>query len=185
MSESKIAILTGPNFAIDIARGLPSASTLASDPETGKFLMENLTARNLRLYFTSDMVSAQIGGAIKTSSPLPAAFCHGLNLGEAHVPRLLRTLPKLPPSGISRRKTRHTMGQCGVGDIMLTCSSIVPKFFVALHWRKANHWWNFKWTNRRHRRCPDSQSRPSPTTAIILICWSPKPFTNACMKTCL
>ncbi|HRK98131.1 MAG: NAD(P)-dependent glycerol-3-phosphate dehydrogenase [Alphaproteobacteria bacterium] len=129
--KAKIAILTGPNFAIDIARGLPSASTLASDPETGKFLMENLTARNLRLYFTSDMVSAQIGGAIKNVIAIACGICHGLNLGEsaraALVTRGLAEIARLSESLGGKRDT--LMGQCGVGDIMLTCSSIQSRNF--------------------------------------------------------
>ncbi|MDD3019432.1 MAG: NAD(P)-dependent glycerol-3-phosphate dehydrogenase [Alphaproteobacteria bacterium] len=129
--KSRVAILTGPNFASDIAKGLPSASTLAADFNTGKYLLENLTARNLRLYFTEDMVGAQIGGAIKNVIAIACGICHGLNLGEsaraALVTRGLAEIARLSESLGGKRDT--LMGQCGVGDLMLTCSSMQSRNF--------------------------------------------------------
>lgn len=128
---AKPAILTGPNFAKDIANGLPSASTLASDKETGKYLLENLTAKNLRLYFSDDMIGAQIAGAIKNVIAIACGICHGLNLGEsaraALVTRGLAEIARLTDSMKGKRET--LMGQCGVGDMMLTCSSMQSRNF--------------------------------------------------------
>ena len=64
--EATAALMTGPSFAADIARGLPTALTLACDPdETGKTLQSSLSTDNLRLYRTTDLVGAEIGGALK------------------------------------------------------------------------------------------------------------------------
>jgi len=129
--RARIALLTGPNFARDIARGLPSASTLAANRETGQILIDKLTARNLRLYTTTDIVGAQIGGAIKNVIAIACGICHGLDLGEsaraALVTRGLAEIARLAESLGGKRET--LMGQCGIGDLMLTCSSMQSRNF--------------------------------------------------------
>ena len=129
--RARIALLTGPNFARDIANGLPSASTLAADSETGQTLSEKLTARNLRLYTTTDMIGAQIGGSIKNVIAIACGICHGLGLGEsaraALVTRGLAEIARLAEAMGGKRET--LMGQCGVGDMMLTCSSMQSRNF--------------------------------------------------------
>lgn len=129
--SARIAVLTGPNFARDIARGGPAASTLASDPETGARVLQALTARNLRLYQTTDMVGAQIGGAIKNVIAIACGISQGLDLGEsaraALVTRGLAEIARLAEALGGKRDT--LLGQCGVGDIMLTCSSAQSRNF--------------------------------------------------------
>lgn len=129
--KANIAILTGPNFAQDIARGLPSASTLASHTATGKVFQEHLTARNLRLYSTDDMIGAQVGGAIKNVIAIACGISQGMELGEsaraALVTRGLAEIARLTTSLGGERET--LMGQCGVGDLILTCSSTTSRNF--------------------------------------------------------
>lgn len=127
----RLAYLSGPNFARDIARGLPSASTLAGEVEVTDDVIAHLTARNLRLYASRDIWGAQIGGAIKNVIAIACGLCHGLELGEsaraALVTRGLAEIARLSETMGGKRET--LLGQCGVGDLMLTCSSAQSRNF--------------------------------------------------------
>jgi glycerol-3-phosphate dehydrogenase (NAD(P)+) len=130
--KANLAFLTGPNFAAEIAAGLPSASTLASsDLNTGEEIQSALTAKNLRLYLTTDIIGAQVAGAIKNVIAIACGIAHGLNLGEsaraALVTRGLAEISRLTMALGGQRET--LMGQCGVGDLMLTCSSLKSRNF--------------------------------------------------------
>jgi glycerol-3-phosphate dehydrogenase (NAD(P)+) len=130
--KAKLAFLTGPNFAIEIASGLPSASTLAcADTLTGQHIQSALTAKNLRLYLTSDIIGAQVAGAIKNVIAIACGIAHGLNLGEsARAALVTRGLAEISRLTIALGGQRETlMGQCGVGDLMLTCSSLKSRNF--------------------------------------------------------
>lgn len=130
--KAKLAFLTGPNFASEIASGLPSASTLAcADPSTGTYLQSALTAQNLRLYLTTDIIGAQVAGAIKNVIAIACGIAQGLGLGEsaraALVTRGLAEISRLTMALGGQKET--LMGQCGVGDMMLTCSSMKSRNF--------------------------------------------------------
>ena len=130
--KAKAAFLTGPNFAIEIASGLPSASTLASaDPRIGTDLQNSLTAKNLRLYLTDDIIGAQVAGAIKNVIAIACGISHGLELGEsARAALITRGLAEISRLTVAMGGKRETlMGQCGVGDLMLTCSSMKSRNF--------------------------------------------------------
>lgn len=120
------AILTGPSFAADIARGLPTALTLAcADHDTGTQLQQSLTTANLRLYRTTDTIGAELGGALKNVIAIASGAAIGAGLGEsaraalmtrgfAEMQRLASHL-KADPSTLS--------GLSGFGDLTLTCTS--------------------------------------------------------------
>jgi len=130
--KAKLAFLTGPNFAIEIASGLPSASTLAcADLNLGQQIQSALTAPNLRLYLTDDIIGAQIAGAIKNVIAIACGITHGLNLGEsARAALVTRGLAEISRLTIAMGGKRETlMGQCGIGDLMLTCSSLKSRNF--------------------------------------------------------
>lgn len=130
--KAKLAFLTGPNFAGEIASGLPSASTLAcADAEVGGYLQEALTAKNLRLYLTSDIIGAQVAGAIKNVIAIACGIASGLGLGEsARAALVTRGLAEISRLTVALGGDRTTlMGQCGVGDMMLTCSSMKSRNF--------------------------------------------------------
>jgi len=124
--EAVPAILTGPGFAADIARGLPTALTLAcSDAHTGRALQAALTTPMLRLYRSPDTVGAELGGALKNVIAIACGAVMGAGLGEsaraalmtrgfAEMNRLARALGAQP----------ETMaGLSGLGDLALTCTS--------------------------------------------------------------
>lgn len=120
------AILTGPSFAADIARGLPTALTLAcADDKAGKYLQQTLTTANIRLYRTTDTIGAELGGALKNVIAIACGAAMGAGLGEsaraalmtrgyAEMQRLARHL-NAKPSTLS--------GLSGFGDLTLTCTS--------------------------------------------------------------
>lgn len=120
------AILTGPSFAADIARGLPTALTLAcADADAGHALQAALTTPTLRLYRSPDPVGAELGGALKNVIAIACGAVMGAGLGEsaraalmtrgfAEMNRLARALGAQP----------ETMaGLSGLGDLALTCTS--------------------------------------------------------------
>lgn len=130
--KAKAAFLTGPNFAIEIASGLPSASTLAcADAAIGNYLQSALTAKNLRLYLTDDIIGAQIAGAVKNVIAIACGIAQGLEYGEsARAALITRGLAEISRLTVAMGGKRETlMGQCGVGDLMLTCSSMKSRNF--------------------------------------------------------
>lgn len=120
------AMLTGPSFAADIARGLPTALTLAcADAEKGVLLQELLSTRTLRLYRTTDTIGAELGGALKNVIAISCGVAIGAGLGEsaraavmtrgfAEMQRLAAKLGALPET---------LVGLSGFGDLALTCTS--------------------------------------------------------------
>lgn len=130
--ESPIAILTGPTFASEIARGLPSAVTLAmKDKESATALAEILSSRTLRMYGSDDIIGAQVGGAVKNVIAIGCGIIEGKKLGDsaraALVTRGLAEIARLASALGAKKET--LMGMCGVGDLILTCSSMQSRNF--------------------------------------------------------
>lgn len=130
--ESPVAILTGPTFAIEIARGLPSAVTLAmKDKSEAETLAEALSTRSLRMYASNDLVGAQIGGAVKNVIAIACGIIEGKKLGDsARAALVTRGLAEIARLGAALGAKKETlMGMCGVGDLILTCSSMQSRNF--------------------------------------------------------
>lgn len=125
--KATIAILSGPTFASEIAKGLPSAVTIAArDKDVAAELREALASKTLRPYIVDDLLGAQIGGAVKNVIAIAAGTICGMGLGEsaraALITRGLAEMGRLASAMGAKRET--LMGMCGVGDLMLTCSSM-------------------------------------------------------------
>lgn len=125
--NATIAILTGPTFASEIARGLPSAVTIAArDKDVAAEIRDALASKTLRPYVTDDLLGTQIGGAVKNVIAIAAGIIIGKKLGEsaraALITRGLAEMGRLASAMGAKRET--LMGMCGVGDLMLTCSSM-------------------------------------------------------------
>ncbi|NNG02798.1 MAG: NAD(P)-dependent glycerol-3-phosphate dehydrogenase [Inquilinus sp.] len=125
--RAPIAILSGPSFAAEVAKGLPTAVTLAcADEALGRSLVEALGGRSFRPYWSDDVVGAQIGGAVKNVLAIAAGAVMGRRLGDnaraALVTRGLAELMRLGEALGARRET--LMGLSGLGDLMLTCTSL-------------------------------------------------------------
>ncbi|MCC7425453.1 MAG: NAD(P)-dependent glycerol-3-phosphate dehydrogenase [Alphaproteobacteria bacterium] len=119
------AVLTGPNFAHEIARGLPAAAVLAaSDIATRSALMPLLSAPAFRLYGSGDLIGAQAGGAAKNVLAIAAGVVSGQALGEnaraALITRGLAELSRLVLALGGRPET--PVGLSGLGDLVLTCT---------------------------------------------------------------
>ena len=121
-----VALLTGPSFADDIARGLPTALTLAcEDTEIGMDLQEQLSTPNLRLYRNSDVIGAELGGALKNVIAIAAGVTIGAGLGEsARAALMARGYAEMQRLALSLGAQPDTLaGLSGLGDLILTCGS--------------------------------------------------------------
>ena len=126
------AILTGPNFAHELAHGLPAAAVLASaDPALRRHLLALLGTRTYRLYGSSDPVGAQVGGAAKNVIAIAAGIAIGAGLGEnaraALVTRSVAEIARLATALGGRAET--VSGLSGLGDLMLTCNGASSRNF--------------------------------------------------------
>lgn len=120
------AILTGPSFAADIARGLPMALTLAIADETaGKALQQRLISPNLRIYRTTDTVGAELGGALKNVIAIACGIAIGAGLGDsARAALMTRGYAEMKRMAQALGAQPDTLsGLSGFGDLTLTCSS--------------------------------------------------------------
>ena len=120
------AVLSGPSFAADVARGLPAALTLATADEVlGQSLATALGYRILRIYWSSDTVGVQLGGAVKNVLAIAAGIVDGKGLGaSAHAALVTRGFAELRRFGAGAGRPPDTlMGLSGLGDLLLTCGS--------------------------------------------------------------
>ncbi len=121
------SILTGPSFGADIARGLPTALTLAcADADVGKILQTALTTNNLRLYRTTDTIGAELGGALKNVVAIACGAAIGAGLGEsARAAVMTRGFAEMQRLAEHLNAKPDTLvGLSGFGDLVLTCTSI-------------------------------------------------------------
>ncbi|MBA3049186.1 MAG: NAD(P)-dependent glycerol-3-phosphate dehydrogenase [Alphaproteobacteria bacterium] len=120
------AVLSGPSFAGEVARGLPSAVTLAcADAALGEALMETLSAPAFRPYLAHDLIGAEVGGAIKNVLAIACGISEGRGLGRsAHAALITRGFAEMTRMGVALGGQAETVaGLCGLGDLVLTCSS--------------------------------------------------------------
>jgi glycerol-3-phosphate dehydrogenase (NAD(P)+) len=120
------AVLSGPSFAGEVARGLPSAVTLAcADEALGDELMWTLSAPGFRPYLASDLIGAEVGGAIKNVLAIACGMAEGRGLGRsAHAALITRGFAEMTRMGVALGGQAETVaGLCGLGDLVLTCSS--------------------------------------------------------------
>lgn len=120
------AILTGPSFAGDIARGLPTALTLAArNDDSARRLQEQLNTPALRLYRTTDTIGAELGGALKNVVAIACGAAIGAGLGEsARAALMTRGFAEMQRMAAHRGADPETLsGLSGFGDLALTCTS--------------------------------------------------------------
>lgn len=131
-ARGAVAVLTGPSFAADIARGLPTALTLACAGPQGKALQHALSTAALRLYRTEDVIGAELGGALKNVIAIAAGVVAGAGLGEsaraALVTRGYAEMARLAEAMGARPET--LAGLSGLGDLILTCTSPQSRNFA-------------------------------------------------------
>lgn len=130
--KAKIAVLTGPTFARELAMGLPGAATLAAaDILVARQLQESIGSKFFRPYITNDIIGAQVSGAIKNVIAIGCGIVHGRKLGEsARAALVTRGLAEITRLAVAMGgKTETMLGLCGIGDLMLTCASMQSRNF--------------------------------------------------------
>ncbi len=121
-----LAVLSGPGFATDVVRGLPTAVTLAcADAALGVELAATIGYRNFRIYWTDDVVGVELGGAVKNVLAIAAGIAAGKKLGaSAHAALVTRGFAELRRFGAAMGAKPATLqGLSGLGDLLLTCGS--------------------------------------------------------------
>lgn len=126
LEENPVAILSGPNFADEAAKGLPTATTIAcADSVLGERLMYAVGGKLFRPYLTDDVIGTQIGGAVKNVIAIATGIAAGCELGEnakaALITRGLAEMGRLCKAKGGKHQT--LMGLSGIGDLVLTCST--------------------------------------------------------------
>ena len=119
------AVLSGPTFAAEVARGYPTAVTLAvADAALGRRLMECLGSRAFRPYLSDDLVGAEIGGAVKNVIAIACGIVEGRKLGDnARAALITRGLAEMARLALAKGGRQETlMGLSGLGDLVLTCT---------------------------------------------------------------
>ena len=128
--QARIAALSGPSFALEVAQGLPTAVTIAAeDHSLAAILAEQLASPSFRPYASDDLLGVEIGGAFKNVIAIAAGVTIGKGLGEnaraALITRGLAELSRLTLALGARRET--LMGLAGLGDLMLTATSLTSR----------------------------------------------------------
>ena len=119
------AVLSGPSFAAEIARGLPAALTLAShDPEFAARVARELHGNAVRIYSSDDVIGVEVAGALKNVMAIAAGISDGLGLGaNARAALITRGLDEITRLGLKLGGRPATfMGLAGAGDLILTCT---------------------------------------------------------------
>ena len=120
------AVLSGPSFAGEVARGLPTAVTLACPDEAlGEALARAIATPSFRPYWIADVVGAEAGGAVKNVLAIACGIVEGAGLGRsAHAAVVTRGFAELTRLAVALGAHPRTLaGLCGLGDLVLTCSS--------------------------------------------------------------
>ncbi|MBI1777677.1 MAG: NAD(P)-dependent glycerol-3-phosphate dehydrogenase [Proteobacteria bacterium] len=121
----RLAVLSGPSFAAEVALELPTAVTLATtDPQLGSALAEALASRRFRPYLSDDPVGAELGGAVKNVLAIAAGIVEGARLGDnARAALITRGLAEMLRLGLAKGARSETLaGLSGLGDLVLTCT---------------------------------------------------------------
>jgi glycerol-3-phosphate dehydrogenase (NAD(P)+) len=124
-ASRRVAALSGPSFALEVARGQPTALVFASTD--GAFAASTAAALNsprLRVYSSTDVAGVELGGALKNVIAIAAGICDGLELGRnARAALVTRGLAEISRLGVALGGQMETfMGLAGLGDLVLTCT---------------------------------------------------------------
>ncbi|MEM7780687.1 MAG: NAD(P)H-dependent glycerol-3-phosphate dehydrogenase [Pseudomonadota bacterium] len=131
--ESEIAVLSGPTFAHEVAGGLPTAVTLACEGGRAQWerLSPDIARPAFRPYYSDDVTGAEIGGSIKNVLAIACGVVEGLQLGQnARAALIARGFSEMLRFGTALGAQAETLsGLCGLGDLVLTCSSTSSRNF--------------------------------------------------------
>lgn len=132
LPDAPIAVLSGPTFAHEVAAGLPTAVTLAcTDRDLRDRLADRLAGPAFRPYASSDVIGAEIGGAVKNVLAIACGVVEGAGLGQnARAALIARGFAEMTRFGLAKGARAETLaGLSGLGDLVLTCSSTSSRNF--------------------------------------------------------
>lgn len=124
--KGRLAVLSGPSFAGDVARGYPTAVTLACEtPGLGEKIAAAIGNPNFRFYLCDDLIGAEIGGVVKNVLAIACGIVDGKGLGEsARAALIARGYAEMTRLGEKLGASPQTLGDlAGLGDLVLTCTS--------------------------------------------------------------
>ena len=124
--DRPLAVLSGPTFAHEVAAGLPTAITIAAtDTATAEAIARSLARPHFRPYASTDMIGAEIGGAVKNILAIACGIVEGAGLGlNARAALISRGFAEMTRFGLARGAEAETLaGLAGLGDLVLTCTS--------------------------------------------------------------
>ena len=130
--HAPIAVLSGPTFAHEVAARLPAAVTLAcGDEAVGRSLAESIAQPFFRPYLSTDVIGAEIGGAVKNVLAIACGIVEGRGLGQnARAALISRGFAEMTRFGLAKGARLETLaGLSGLGDLVLTCSSTSSRNF--------------------------------------------------------
>ncbi len=130
--DAPVAVLSGPTFAHEVAAGLPTAVTLAcEDMLLGRSLATRLARPHFRPYVSTDVIGAEIGGAVKNVLAIACGVVDGRGLGQnARAALIARGFAEMTRFGLAKGAQAETLaGLSGLGDLVLTCSSTASRNF--------------------------------------------------------
>jgi glycerol-3-phosphate dehydrogenase (NAD(P)+) len=120
-----IAVLSGPTFAREVGRGLPTAMTVASpDARFAAELAQSLSSENFRAYTSPDILGVEVGGAVKNVIAIGTGIADGMGFGaNTRIALITRGLAEMTRLGVALGARRETfMGLAALGDLVLTCT---------------------------------------------------------------
>ncbi len=126
----RIGGLSGPSFALEVARGDPTAITIASeDAELARVVQREFSDPSFRVYTNADVVGVELGGALKNVIAIAAGICTGLGLGHNSVAAVItRGLAEMTRLAVACGGKAETMaGLAGLGDLVLTCTGALSR----------------------------------------------------------
>lgn len=124
-ARARYAVLSGPSFAVEVLRGLPTAVVLAcADEALGTRLRDAFSGPNFRCYSSTDVTGVELGGALKNVIAIAAGMCDGLGFGHnSRAALIARGLAEISRMGTACGARPSTfMGLSGLGDLVLTCT---------------------------------------------------------------
>ena len=125
-----IGALSGPSFALEAARGDPTAIAIASkDPNLAQVVQQEFSDARFRVYTNSDVIGVELGGALKNVVAIAAGICDGLGLGHNSIAGLItRGLAEITRLVVACGGRAETMaGLAGLGDLVLTCTGALSR----------------------------------------------------------
>jgi glycerol-3-phosphate dehydrogenase (NAD(P)+) len=129
----QVAVLSGPSFAAEVIKKLPTAVTVAAhDRDTALLLQDVFNTDYLRIYTNTDVIGVEIGGALKNVMAIASGICDGLGLGASTRAALItRGLAEMTRLGVIMGAREKTFGGLsGLGDLVLTCTSTLSRNYT-------------------------------------------------------